>query len=197
MGRLGSVSALLSDPLIFGECKDFLQQFLKRKLPKPDRANDAVAELVLGLPGAQLRDRAGRKRSIGVPYLFIDEPMSPDDPHPERLRRTLARELQVRGMVAVMPRADEADWHLGWPVADTWTLVNTSQLTPSTEEAQLRNLLGTTLRQYQLHLDNPPALVVLVDRLPQDVAWIDLYADYGISLIEEAEIAAWLDGAGS
>jgi hypothetical protein len=186
VGRPTAVATFLRDPSVFAACAELHQRFLHRKLPKPDRANHEVAEFVLAECVDALRDRFGAERHAGIPYVFRAENVgaAPE----EGLRRDLAIALQSRGIVALAPDERDLDWDLGWADDQTWTLVNTVDLTRADEELQLRQALGTTLRQYQLYLDRPPRLAVLTNRTPTDDTWTALFADYGVHLFDQPDL---------
>jgi hypothetical protein len=168
---------------VFAACEDFHGLLVERRLPKPDRVRDEVAEFILGETVATLRGRFGGGRIAGVPYVCTETDSAPR----EGLRQLLARSLQSRGIVALTPDEKDADFDLGWHCDGSWTLVNTVVLVPKAEELQLRILLGTTLRHYQRYLDQPPSLAVLTDRMPTDASWNALFADYGVHLCHQPD----------
>lgn len=197
VGRVSTIAELLRDPVFFEQSAALVTAFRDRKLPKADRTNDGVAELILDTSVDALRQP---DVMIGTRYRFATEAQRERSEPTWRLKHLLGRELQRRGMVALVPADDDTDWDLAWKAPDHLALIGITGIagmSPEAEEQELRAALGSMFRRAQPYRSAAMQLAVVVDRAPVDPSWYEVFASSGMSLVAATHVPEWLDSCSS
>ena len=155
-------------------------------LPMPRRAPENVPDQPEGelSPGAEYRP-ADTEVAVSVA-----NPMTYDPALVERglrghrvTQNALADALKRVGLVPLSPSSHDPDWDVAWRRDGKLYVAEVKSLTDSNEERQLRLGLGQVLRYRQRVADPNPVAVLVTERKPTDVSWLQLCKQLQIHLV--------------